>query len=803
MRPPIVVVFAVYVACALAAVGLAHETEPYGQKSVLENAYIHLELLRNRLSPPVYTENNIYDGLKVPQYDEKLHDYRGTVYLGDSPDVFARYTSAMAVVEAAADNGDISAMLTIADYNMFGYVARPDYGKALSYYHRVVDSQPNGHAYFMLGLAYSTGLFGDIEKDPARALLYYQFAMENGSDKATMALAYKNLYGLGVPTNCELALHYYTRLAQLGREYIGENYDDIKVSYNLRVPDFNGGLYGNKLSESGSLIFSRYHQVESYLFNENNLDYDFPSYADQYYEALALYEGDYFRPANHAKAFEVVSECMKMYRDVGGSFRSMPEMRFFHRCRALQGHMYLHGQGVEKNVTEAARILNQLRAVSPEATADLGYIVEKGLNGSEPNATKAMEIYAQAAKIKSHKGRTALARLLLQERGFNPVSNPELPQILTSFKTAAGELNTEALYYVGELLRANVGAYLQPSAPYQCETTIVYYKVFVERLESLFVPELEWAFRELCAGRYKNALLGYLIGAELGLVNSQVSAAYLLYQLQPLLAQFNFLPTVKVTHSDSRVKSAISYLEQASTQSNIDATILLGDIYFYGIEGTQLSPNYDMAYTFYHRAANQHSSHGCYSLAYMYEYGLGPINNTVDYFMAKRFYDLSLLYQGDDYMRLHASKNKVPINLALLRLRLKYMFSPHKNKDSSADENYGWFSAFRSISKKKEPSPARFDQANERARAHHEGSSYDTEEDYDTGDYLVIAITLMFFLVFFIQSVMQMRRLRNPNNNNNQPNNRDDENDEQPPNGWMGNQFNFRRGNFEFHFFAI
>lgn len=59
---------------------------------------------------------------------------------------------------------------------------------------------------------------------------------------------------------------------------------------------------------------------------------------------------------------------------------------------------------------------------------------------------------------------------------------------------------------------------------------------------------------------------------------------------------------------------------------------------------------------------------------YMYEYGLGPADSSVDYFMAKRYYDLSLKYREVT----DRNSNKIPINLALLRLRLKFLFNKKK-----------------------------------------------------------------------------------------------------------------------------
>lgn len=69
---------------------------------------------------------------------------------------------------------------------------------------------------------------------------------------------------------------------------------------------------------------------------------------------------------------------------------------------------------------------------------------------------------------------------------------------------------------------------IEPAGEPSCSTTISYYDVFVERLSQFYAPHLKYAFEELVAGNFKNALVGYLIAAEQGFEAAQISAAYLL-----------------------------------------------------------------------------------------------------------------------------------------------------------------------------------------------------------------------------------------------------------------------------------
>lgn len=68
---------------------------------------------------------------------------------------------------------------------------------------------------------------------------------------------------------------------------------------------------------------------------------------------------------------------------------------------------------------------------------------------------------------------------------------------------------------------------------------------------------MKFAFEELIAGNYQNALIGYLIAAEHGFEEAQISAAYLLYQLQPLYSK-----QPPKTFVPERVEMAVDYLEE-------------------------------------------------------------------------------------------------------------------------------------------------------------------------------------------------------------------------------------------------
>ncbi|KAL6453969.1 HRD3 ERAD-associated E3 ubiquitin-protein ligase component HRD3 [Candida maltosa Xu316] len=786
-------------------------------QDTLYNQAIHQlnQLSQNFTRSEIYNIDNIEGNLYIPQFDPLTNDYdtRKQIPKNDPPVELTDKIIPM-LIKSATESNNPHAYSTLGDLYLFGNYSLPtDYTRARDYYHKAVEIGPDGHAYFMLGFIYSTGLFGTFPIDQERGNLYYHFGMENGDLNALLVMAYKNYKGIGVPVNCDLSLNYYAKLAKYGKQWFDVNDISREVDYNIRIPDFNGGLYGEKMSEMPSTIEirSKYfndlkNSIEEFKLNSNEHEY-----ATLYYNGLENYKGDYFIPKNLTKAFQSFHECVQLGDEIYGAndYRNVDGMDkiFLSACQTKLGRMYLYGLGVKKDVAKAFELFQLSLRLSQTAEAwnDIGVIQEQGLLGP-PNYEDAIKSYQSSIKKKSANANKNLAKLLMNLNGNkeeNPHANDQVENIFKYMKEAVYLRDTEALYYMGNFLQSGVQKVFEPtSEPPSCTSILVYYRIFIERLSQFYAPHLKYAFEELVAGNFKNSLIGYAIAAEQGLEPAQISAAYLLYQLQPLYSKL----TPK-TFTPERVDMAIQYLDRASKQTNVDATILLGDI-FSGECQSAVPQDNDRAFNYYRIASDKHSSHGTFRLAEMYEYGMGPVNDSVDYFMAKRYYDSSLQYkekfdfeQKNSFSKVTFSKSH--IDWALLRLRFKYLFNRKAFTDSGKSEG-GWLSAFNTVSKRASNEKQHQKQIDSisKAEAHHEGTTgYGEEymEDYDVGDYLVIALTFTFFMVFFVQNIVrQIRRMRNGQNNNN-----NNQNENENANGWNGNQFNFRRGNFEFHFFAI
>ncbi|CAK7894905.1 ERAD-associated E3 ubiquitin-protein ligase component Hrd3p [[Candida] anglica] len=727
---------------------------------------------------PIYTKDNIYNNLKIPSYDEEIQDYEGVIYR----EIPTEISEAIEVlVQCALEEDHLDSLVALGDIYMFGnFSIKADYKKAHDYYKKAVSVSGHGHAYFMLGFIYTTGMFGEFPIDEALGVLYYEFAVENGDTNALFALAYKELKGIGTPVNCELALFYYTRLANLGMKALqerDEEREEIGRFYNIRLPDFNGGLFGSPVSEIQSSI------VESSPKDILGDEIDEYPYTNYYYEAMESYEGDYFTPRNYTKSFEILKECFDHGEQKFGKkgYKNMhaTDQFFLVHCQAKLGHMYLKGLGVEKNYDEALKYLKISASVkkTAECLTDIGYMYEHALLPETSNKTKALTYYGRAIKLDSHQAKLNYAKIAIEKtQGKNVFQSAEKKQIYDLVYGSVYSGNAEALYYFGEFLQSGLAREVEPEKDISCENTIIFYRMFLVRMESFFLPQLKYAFNELRHGNYKNALLGYSIVAELGFDHAQVSTSFLLFQAKSLKEKKN------AKYSKPRVEAAIKYLELSSTHQNTDATVMLGDLYYNGL-GDVLPQDYDNAFAYYNKAESKHSAHASFNMALMYEYGLGP-GNTVDYFMAKRYYDLSLKYGG---------KNKIPVNLALLKLRLKYIFSRQKNPNP---ENTGWLSAFKSIRTQSNQVSENNILTENRADAHHEGETF-IEEEYDVIDYLVVIVTFVVFFFIFIRNLyQQLRRMRNPNLNNN--------NDQNPNiNEPVVPGLNARVGNFQFQFFAL
>ncbi|RKP32577.1 hypothetical protein METBISCDRAFT_21267 [Metschnikowia bicuspidata] len=709
---------------------------------------------------PIYTRDNIDQGIWIPQYDWTTQNYQTND--NDINHTYKHLEDALRAIEMlvdAAKAGSSEAASALGDIYTFGNYSVPvNYTKALSFYHKAVSREADGHAYFMLGYMYSTGMFGEVPMDKQRAVVYYEFAAKNNDFNALLVLANNYYHGIGRAANCVVSKFYYAAAARKTMSVLDKCGSDILEDYttfDIALPDYNGGLYGHRVSESPLTISDRvslFLSLRESLRDSNFISQD-SNIIDYYFDAFESYHGGHFREKNDTEAYISSLLCIiKGGEKFGGEYFDLAthiDKFVWSRCHNLLGKLYLNGHGVEKNVSRAYIWLNSGKKIFCDKETLLTLASFHQLDPSYKGSfTEKGQSYLQAAAANGS-GHAAYLLSKADVAPRSPLQTSYTESSLALMKHAANLEVLPALFYYADAVESGyVGE------QYDCKHVAAFYKLFVERSEKIMLPHIQYAFEELRYGNYKNSLLGFLIGAEQGLANSQVSAAYLLHQIDPLLFFY------KKVHYADRAKAAFRYLELSSAQDHLDSTILLGDLYSANYKAANISVDYAKAFAYYSKAALMSSGHGCYKLGYMYEYGLGSPNNTVDYFMAKRYYDMSHKFYKERAISHTSSRSRVssfPVTLALLRLRFKMLFSKKSNEKDT--ESSGWFSTFRKITKS-EDALEKESAAQAKAQTHLEGGTYEEDEEYETFDYVVLILTVAFFLYMALENVRgHFRRL--------------------------------------------
>ncbi|SMN19882.1 similar to Saccharomyces cerevisiae YLR207W HRD3 Resident protein of the ER membrane that plays a central role in ER-associated protein degradation (ERAD) [Maudiozyma saulgeensis] len=524
----------------------------------------------------------------------------------------------------------------------------------------------NSKTLFQQAVAYSTGLFGTIPIDSAKALLFYQRSARLGNIQAKQVLAYKYYSGINVPRDSNRALILYKEIAELLKDKYSEDQWSFQFpseeSFNIRVPDFEDGLLGTGLSHMSTstsrkksarpditssvltsinggnvvLRFGNTDRSNPFLVDENDETDD--QIVDIFYTAFDEYVGTYTSVKNATRA-RLLLEATYYEYDADVAYLDNLQRYFYGQCLDLLGHIYFTGDDLEKpDIAKAEKylkrsliIIESSSKVKSGANVDLGLIYQYYYF----NDTKAIQYY------KKGKGKTNNNGIVEYQLSVLTSQYPDLllgdPFLLMEQAKSKGFI--PARYEYANMLEKGV------NDRYSCENTAYNYKTFVEENEGQMAPHLRSAFNELLLGNSGVALWKYAQAAEQGYETAQVSTAYLLYQV-PLE-----LDDPPIT-TEERKLLAVTYYTRAFKQNNIDAGVIAGDIY-YGLE------TYEKAFSLYQSAALKYSTQAIWNLGYMYEYGLGV---PVDFHLAKRYYDQVLERDGKLYMA---------IKLNVMKLQLK------------------------------------------------------------------------------------------------------------------------------------
>lgn len=596
---------------------------------------------------------------------------------------------AMKLLKAAAEFNNSDALYLLADMHFYGNYTTPrDYSKAMNYYKRLSDTSGNATAQNMIGFMYSTGMFGDIARDQARALLYHTFAAYGGSTRSEMTLAFRYHAGIGTPRNCEKAVFFYKRVADKAMAHwrSGPPGGRTLDRYTWKLADDHGGVFGEGASESsaGPNSKKQYSTASDSASLEDVLDYlrymaEKSDLAAQYSLARLFYEGTRAWRRNYGEVAQYVNsrvlerdyaEAMRYFKLVAKQCWSKDgklipnlakaNLSFAGKTAGYLGRMYLRGEGVNADPTKAImwyKLGGEM--ADPSSLNGLGYMHLKGLGGLKADAAKAAEYFKSAAEQDYGPAQVNLGKLFLEQR--------EVAIATQYFELAARHGHVEAFYYLAETHNQGLGR--EPS----CGMAAVYYKIVAEKVEDIQSP-MAWAHEQYQRSNYENALIGFMMAAEQGYESAQANVAYLLDRdksafslTQPLNRLLSFLDSpseAEIAEEERNEKLdryidevALMYWTRASKQSNVDATVKMGDYYLKGI-GTD-KDNEKAAACYQAAAEYQQSALALWNLGWMHENGLGVEQ---DFHLAKRFYDLALTTNTEAYL---------PVTLALCRLRLR------------------------------------------------------------------------------------------------------------------------------------
>lgn len=578
-------------------------------------------------------------------------------------------------LEELAQRNNSDALLVLAQMNFYGNFTHPkNFETAFDYYHQLANISGNSSAQHMLAFMYSTGIGGAVERDQARALLYYTFAAEQGHTRAEMTVAHRHHSGIGTTKSCETAVKYYKRVADEavawyrsgplgGMSWVQEAY---------RIADETGGVYGEGASVSSAGINAKQTHPNSgaYASIDDIIEYwdlisqkgDFKAAFNLgrvYYDGQRGLEPDYDLARKYF--YMVTSKYWKKGRVVESYKHGLDKMAG--RAAGYLGRMYLRGDGVPVDLERAKFWFDRgIQSADAQSQYGLGLMLMHGY-GVPRNIGRAAELFKVAADQDYAPAQVQIGALYLDQGHADDLGNAN-----HYFELAARYGNMEAFYYLAEMNLAGVGR------EKSCAGAANFYKNVAEKAEPLVSA---WAEANLAYedGDHELALLEYLGMAEQGYEKAQNNVAYMLDPEKSRLPLPQWLDNGKEKPALlENPDLALIYWTRSSKQGNIDSLVKVGDYYLQGI-GSDV--DVDKAVTCYAGAAEYHqSAQALYNLGWMHENGVGLDQ---DFHLAKRYYDSALETNEEAYL---------PVTLSLLKLRARSAWNTftHGRVNSIRDE---------------------------------------------------------------------------------------------------------------------
>lgn len=586
-----------------------------------------------------------------------------------------RLLEAVRHLEVATQSNNSDALFLLGQLNFYGNYSHPrDFGKAFEYYQQLASLNGNSSALYMVGLMYSTGVGDAVQRDQARALLYYTFAAQRGHTRAEMSLASRHHTGVGTPKSCETACKYYKRVADKVMDWYRSGPPGgmswTREAYHI-ADDF-GGIYGEGASVSSSGINAVHHHPNSdaYASIEDIIEYlDLMSNKGDFKSSFNLgriyYEGQRGLERNLGLAAKYFFMVAKKYWKSNGRIdeNSKPNLeKIAAKSAGYLGRMYMRGEGVQQDFDRAKFWFDRgTSAGDAQSQYCLGLLWLNGY-GVPRNVGKATDYFKAAADQDYALAQVQLGVLFL-DRG-----HAEDVRVANDyFELAARYGNIEAQYYLAEMIHHGIGR------DKACAQALGLYKTVSEKAEPLVSSwnEANQAYED---GDHELAFLGYLHAAEEGYEAAQNNVAFLLDTRQSMLSNILSIGEPKSSTVLNNPSLALIFYTRSSRQGNIDSLVKMGDYY---LDGVGIAPDVDKAVKCYTGAAEyQQSAQALFNLGWMHENGVGLDQ---DFHLAKRYYDLALATNEEAYL---------PVKLSLLKLRARSYWNTvtHGRINSIQDE---------------------------------------------------------------------------------------------------------------------
>lgn len=432
-----------------------------------------------------------------------------------------------------------------------------DYKKAAKYYER----SGSAKALYRLGIMYLDGMLGkQSEKDIAKGLDYINQSASMDNIEAIYALGYCYETGRYVDSvDHEKAVKYF--------QYLADN--------DIPGGQFKMGLYyelGDGGLEADSVKAIEYYQKA----------------ADQGHGEAMCYLGDFYRigrylPLDSAKAFQLYMQAHETGEEMGTYY---------------VGRSYLEGCGV---AIDTATAIPYLKAAAAQGVGNAAYKIADMYNyargGMEADADSAIAYY-----IAAHEGGSGDASYFIGSQLFN---EGYYDKATDYFYVGAQRSNPDAMYAFAVCRQKGVG------------------------FEDGANPEVAYEVFEIVAQRFKDpraytqlgiaCLQGNGCPEDLALGKAYLDTAVGMGNLQAM----RVLSECYLNGYGCRVDTAaaISLLERAADNEDIDAINDLGDVY-------EAQGDFKNAVLYYEKGVAMGSLNSYCNLGYCYEQGQGVVLNS-------------------------------------------------------------------------------------------------------------------------------------------------------------------------------